>query len=119
MSWTSTRRRLDARGVATVWAVAWIVACSTMGWLGLLGAMIAAAQHHLDGSADLISLSAAARLQRGGDACGTAAELAEDNAVDLESCVVDDADVVVTVSGDLALPFGLDGRMTAVARAGP
>ncbi len=112
-------RPRDECGIATIWAVTWIFVLSSVGWLGVMVTSIAGRQHHLDGAVDLVSLSAAARLQRGGDPCGVAAEIAAANRVDLRSCDVDGSDVIVTVETSMSLPFGLDGGLTATARAGP
>ncbi|MBA3308495.1 MAG: flp pilus-assembly TadE/G-like family protein [Nocardioidaceae bacterium] len=106
-------------GVATVWGVAWIFVCLSIGWLGLVAAMVVAGQHHVDAAAELASLSGAARLQRGGDACELAGVVAADNDVEVTSCAVEGSDVVVAVATSVALPFGLDGRLVAVSRAGP
>ena len=116
---TFERRRRTDDGVATVWAAAWIFVCVMVGWLSMLAAAVVAAQHHLDGAADLSSLSAAARLQRGGDACAAAARIAEANSVTLSRCAREGADVVVTVTDAIRLPFSVDGSLTSTARAGP
>ena len=105
--------------MATVWAVAWIFVCLTFGWVALLATSIVSAQHHLDGAADLASLSGGARLQRGGDPCGVAQAVARANRVELDHCETDGEDVVVDVSSSVQLPFGMSGRITARARAGP
>lgn len=117
---TKRSARLAESGIATVWAVAWMLVCLCVGWVALLAAMITARQHHLDGAADLVSLSAAARLQRGGDACDLASKIAAANAVELSSCEVESRnDVIVSVRTSMALPFGVDGDLTATSRAGP
>lgn len=106
-------------GVATVWGVAWIFVTAMIGWLGVMAAAIMSAQHHLDGAADLSSLSGAARLQRGGDGCGVATAIAQANEAALSSCHREGSDVIVTLTGSIALPFGIDGTLTSTARAGP
>jgi secretion/DNA translocation related TadE-like protein len=106
-------------GMATVWGLAWVAVCLSVGWLTVLATVVAAAQHSVDGAADLAALSAAGRLQRGGDACVTARRIAADNAVALTGCEIRQSDVVVTVQGTVSLPLGLDGKLTAKARAGP
>jgi secretion/DNA translocation related TadE-like protein len=112
------RRRTDA-GIATVWAVAWIFVCLMIGWLGQLVATVVSAQHHLDGAADLSALSGAAQLQRGQDGCAAATGIARANQATTSRCRVDGDDVVVTVGSVVSLPFGLQGRLTSTARAGP
>lgn len=114
-----TGRQEGEGGVATVWAVYWMFVLASVGMLALLAAMITATQHHLAGAADLASLSAAARLQRGGDACRSADDIARRNGVQLTRCEVSGDDVEVTVSDTMALPFGLDGSMSQSSRAGP
>jgi secretion/DNA translocation related TadE-like protein len=112
------RRRTD-EGLATVWAVAWIFVCLMIGWLGQLVAIVVSAQHHLDGAADLSSLSGAAQLERGRDGCAAAEGIARANLATTSRCLVDGQDVVVTVGAVVPLPFGLHGRLTSTARAGP
>lgn len=112
-------RRPYEEGVATVWAIAWIFVCLTIGWVGVVVAAVVAAQHHLDAAADLSVLSAAAELQRGRDACAAAFDIARDNGVGITGCRVDGDDVVVTVARTVSLPFGVHGRLRSTARAGP
>lgn len=106
-------------GFATVWALAWMFACLSLGWLSLLAAGAVAAQHHLDGAADLASLAAAGQLQLGFDGCAAARTVSNENTVEVMTCRVEGADVVITVADSIALPFGLDGRLISTARAGP
>lgn len=118
-TWRSPSRGREEAGVATVWAIAWIAVVMSLAWIGMLAAAVAARQHKVDGAADLVALSAAARLQRGGSACDEAAALAERNDVSLHTCAVDGTDVVVVVTDVVALPLGLDGRLESRSRAGP
>jgi len=97
----------------------WIFVLLSVGWLGVMATAVASRQHHLDGAADLASLSAAARLQRDGDPCALAAEIASANKVVVSSCQLEGSDVIVTVETSMSLPFGLDGELTSAARAGP
>ena len=106
-------------GIATVWAIAWMFVCLTVGWLGMVVALVVACQHHVDAAADLTSISAAARLQNGGDACRTAAAMAQVNDVSLTACRVAGEDVIVTVRDRIDLPFGLRPWVSGQARAGP
>jgi secretion/DNA translocation related TadE-like protein len=105
--------------MATLWGLAWIFVCMTVAWLAVVAAAAVAAQHRVDSAADLSALSAAARLQRGDDACGAAVEIALENDASLSRCRVDGADVVVTVGRRIELPLGLHGQLTSTARAGP
>jgi secretion/DNA translocation related TadE-like protein len=107
------------RGVATVTALGWAVVLLTLGWIAVVGAAVAAAQHHLDGAADLAALAAAQAAQTGQDGCAAAAHVASSNGVIVRACERDDVDVVVTVADHLDLPWSLDRAITATARAGP
>lgn len=78
-----------------------------------------ARQHQLSAAADLASLSAAKRLQQGGDACATARRTVRENDARIQSCQVRGQDVVVSVTDVLHLPFDLQARLVAEARAGP
>lgn len=111
--------RRPETGYATIWTLGWIAACMTLGWISLLAAVVVAAQHNLDGSADLASLAGAAQLQSGGDACAAVRSTAADNGVSVVECSVDGTDVVATVEATVSLPFGIDRALTAAARAGP
>jgi secretion/DNA translocation related TadE-like protein len=106
-------------GFATIWAVGWIGCLLTVGWLSLLLAVGVSRQHHLDGSADLVSLSAATALQHGSAPCTTARRIAIANHVELTDCMVDRDDVTISVEDSLALPLGLHLRITSRSRAGP
>ena len=112
-------RPREQHGYATVWAVGWIAVLSTVAWAGVLLALAVAHQHRLDGSADLVALSAAQSLQRGGDACATAAEVAAASHVRLATCTRDEWDVTVHITERLDLPLGLAVTIGGSARAGP
>jgi secretion/DNA translocation related TadE-like protein len=119
MSTSRGRPPRPDHGVATVWAAWWLLIVGFLGMIAGVAVMVAARQHQVDGAADLVAVSAAARLQRGGEPCSSAEEVAVANDVRLESCRVDAPDVVVTVTRELRLPFGLGGRLRSAARAGP
>ncbi len=106
-------------GYATVWALGWMAVCLTLAEVSLQVAAAVAAQHHLDGSADLAALAAAARYQRGGDACAAAQATAADNTVDLVACSTTGPDVEVRVESRLRLPVGISMTLQSAARAGP
>jgi secretion/DNA translocation related TadE-like protein len=112
-------RLFDERGIATVLGVAWIVVLMTAGWLAMLAAAIAWAQHHLDGAADLAALSAAQSAQSGRDGCAAAVRIAERNGVTVRECRRVGTDIVVTVVDTVDLPLDVDGTITSTARAGP
>src|SRR4029079_3118107 len=104
---------------ATVWAVGWIGVLATVAWAGVLLALAVSPQHRLDGSAALGPLAAAESLQRGGDACATAAEVASASHVRLARCTREQWDVTVHVTERLDLPLGLTVTIDGSARAGP
>lgn len=112
-------RTRDSAGVATVWAVGWMLVLVLIGGLGLVLSFAAARQHQVDAAADLVALSAAASLQRGVDPCSSAARVASANHVVLHGCRVTQGDVVIAVRAQVALPFGLHPWISARARAGP
>jgi secretion/DNA translocation related TadE-like protein len=117
---TPTSARSGERGIATVLALGWIAVILTVGWIAAIGAAVAAAQHRIDGAADLAALSAAQAVQSGHqDGCAVAAHVASSNGVTVRDCRRDGVDVVVTVADELDLPWSLDGAITATARAGP
>ncbi|MGH3471016.1 MAG: Rv3654c family TadE-like protein [Nocardioidaceae bacterium] len=111
--------RSRQQGFATVWAIAWIFVCLTVAWVGVLLAVGAAKQHHLDGSADLAALSGAIAQAHGRDACLRAEVVAAANSVTVASCRVEGDDVALRVEARADLPFGLTVRLRSAARAGP
>lgn len=106
-------------GYATIWAISWLATFLTMAWLVLLLAVATARQHHLDGSADLVALSAAAAATKGVDPCISADALASANRVLLTDCTRSGTDVIVQVADNLQLPLGLTVRLASSSRAGP
>jgi len=91
------------------------------GGLSVLGGY-AVAGHRARAAADLSALSGATAHQRGGDACASAADLAQRNGASLLSCRVTGlSQFVVTVQVSVtirpALP-GLSDRVVATAYAG-
>lgn len=112
-------RRRGESGAATIWAAAWLMALASIGEVGLVLGFAESRQHQVDAAADLTSLSAASRMQRGGDPCEAALRVAAANEVVLTGCRVHDGDVIVAVRADVDLPFGLHPWVTASSRAGP
>ena len=112
-------RPRDSAGVATVWAVGWMLVLVMVGGVGLVLGFAASRQHQVDAAADLAALSAAASLQRGADPCSAAARVATANHVVLHSCRVAQEDVVIAVRARVMLPFGPHRWVSAQARAGP
>ncbi len=121
MSPTSTERPRvrDSGGVATVWAVGWMLVLVLIGGIGLVLGFAASRQHQVDAAADLVAVSAAATLQHGADACAAASRVAAANHVALHGCRVTGEDVVIAVRARVAFPFGLHSWVSAQARAGP
>lgn len=113
------RGAVGEAGVATVMALAWIVVVTTLAWIAMLAAAATARQHRVDGAAELAAVSAATRLQRGGDACATAKLVATRNEVSLQECHIEGRDVVVTVVDELSLPLAIRRQLLGNARAGP
>lgn len=109
----------DERGVSTVLAASLMGLVVLVGAVGLEIGMLIARQHQVDGAADLVALSSAAAVQRGGDGCVVASRVAAANDVHVAGCTLRGADVRITVRGEVHLPFGIDGRLTGRARAGP
>ena len=111
--------RHSESGIATIWSLAWLAVCLVVGWVAIALAAAVAAQHHVDASADLTAVSAAASLQQGHDPCAEARRVATANEVRLSRCQVAGEDVVVTVSDRVHLAFGLHPTIIGRARAGP
>jgi secretion/DNA translocation related TadE-like protein len=107
------------RGVATVYACLGIVVLFALTGLALqLGAATIARQRAETG-ADLSALAGAGKVLQGPDvACAAVVRVAVANKVDVQSCTVTGADVLVMVVARAgAGPFS--GSATARARAGP
>jgi secretion/DNA translocation related TadE-like protein len=80
---------------------------------------LVARQHHADAAADMSALSAAQRLQRGGDACAAAELVAAAHESSLIRCSIEGDDVRVEVAARMGMPLGLSVDLRGVARAGP
>lgn len=70
-------------------------------------------------AADLSALAGAVVQQRGGDACGTAAQVAAANHAELRRCTVVGDDVTVEVGVSAPDWHDLEATLRARARAGP
>ncbi len=117
------RAPLDERGSGTVLvAGAVIVLMAVVGAILLVGGYLVAA-NHARGAADLVVLSAAARVAQRGDGCAAATSVAQRNGVRLVRCAVrgDSLDFVVTVTVRRPVRVGLallpDG-VSATSHAG-
>jgi secretion/DNA translocation related TadE-like protein len=109
--------RPDDSGVATVWAAAAIAALLMVaGAVFSFGSVVLARQRAAD-TADLAALAAAGSADRGGEvACERARSVADEVAVRVLSCRLQQWDALVEVEADV--PGGL-GAAFARARAGP
>jgi secretion/DNA translocation related TadE-like protein len=110
------------RGSGTFLMVGVSAVLMVLALAGVVAAGYLTALHRARSSADLAALSGAAVAQRGGDSCGSAAEVAEANGVRMIACerVGDQLDFVVTVrvACDLRAPSGLPRSVEAIAYAG-
>ncbi|CAM3052178.1 Rv3654c family TadE-like protein [Saccharomonospora xinjiangensis] len=110
----------DESGAATVWT-----ACAIAALLVLLGALwtlgtVLVARQRAAGAADLSALAAAGHASEGeARACAHATVLAERMATHVSDCRLHGWDALVTVQLDVRGPVGLNGTITARARAGP
>ena len=115
--------RPDERGsgtvlVAGVVVVLMVVAAAIL----VIGAYLAAAGH-ARGAADLVAISAAAKVAQHSDGCAAAADMARSNGVSLVRCAVrgDSLDFVVSVTVRQSVRVGLPllpERGSATAHAG-
>ncbi len=104
--------------MATMYAVGLVTLLVVVGLVVTTLSSVYVLRRQAESAADLAALAAAQAHQRGGDACGTAARLAEANGARLVSCAVvgDDVAVEVTTTGSGGLrSIEVPGR----ARAGP
>lgn len=108
----------DEAGAASVLTLALLGVLLLVG-LGSAGIVAVVAGHRTaQAGADLAALAGAGALQDGGDACGTAAEIARRNRTTLEGCRVEEWEVVVEVASEVRLLRG-QAALRARARAGP
>ncbi|GAA1914021.1 hypothetical protein GCM10009737_14180 [Nocardioides lentus] len=106
-------------GAATVLVCALLAVLLLVGAaLGVVAAMVAD-HRRAQAAADLAALAAATVLQRGEDACGTAARVAADNGARLVACTVEQHDVLVTAEVTGPRWLGQTGDLVGRARAGP
>ena len=90
----------DERGSGTILAAGTVVLLMAVaGAILVVGGYLVAADH-ARGAADLVAVSAAAKVVQRGDACRAAGEIAHRNGVSLERCTVrgDSLDFVVSVT---------------------
>jgi secretion/DNA translocation related TadE-like protein len=116
---TGHQRRLahDERGSATVVGVAAVLAVLAVFAVAFqLGAAVIT-RHRAEAAADLAALAGAADAVTG-DACATAARVAQRMAVRLTSCELDGWEVRILVEATPPGPLGQLGTARATARAG-
>lgn len=105
----------DGSATVLVVAMAGVLIFVTVA-LTAVGGLVTA-QRRAQSAADLTALAAAGALEAG--ACAQAMRTASANAATLDGCVVDGADVRVSVSVPGPRLPGRDVRVSAEARAGP
>ena len=116
---TNARRRRDARGSASLFAVACIAVLLLLGAaLGVVAAMVRA-HRAAQSAADLVALAAASAFGRGEDPCAAGRATATANEARLTSCAVAGREVTVRVLVDGPHWLGQTADLTAEARAGP
>lgn len=107
----------DEAGSATIWAVGFICLLVALAvGIGLLGSALAA-QARAQSGADFAALAAAEAYFYGTNSapCNLAAQVAQENKVSLDSCVLNASDVRVSVKVKTVFNWQLQVR----ARAGP
>jgi secretion/DNA translocation related TadE-like protein len=108
------------RGSATLLALGIAVVLLGACLVGVLWAAVSVGHHRVDAAADLVALSAAQAQQSSpGDACATAARIANTHRVELKTCRTEGEAITVAVT--LRLHLGVLGTpvLTGEARAGP
>ena len=92
--------RHDERGSGTVLAAGTVVLLMAVAAAILVVGGYLVAADHARGAADLVAISAAAKVAQRGDGCRAAAEIAHRNGVSLARCTVrgDSLDFVVSVT---------------------
>jgi secretion/DNA translocation related TadE-like protein len=90
----------DEHGSGTVLAAGTVVLLTAVAGAILVVAGYLVAADHARGAADLVAISAAAKVAQRGDGCRAAAEIAHRNGVSLARCTVrgDSLDFVVSVT---------------------
>lgn len=116
---TATRDRAD-RGSASVWSAGALAALLAVVVAVVHLGGVTIARHQAESAADLAALAGATRTVAGERAaCARAGEITDRMRVRLDSCRVQDWDVLLEVSARPAGPLGRFGVTTARARAGP
>lgn len=120
MSW---RERAE-RGSATVAAVGATLGLLIAGLLGVAVMSIHAQKTFTQAVADLAALAGAGAspsslLGDAAAACAVAARVAEENGLNLDTCVADGFDLRVVVRKEVSIPVWPPTTVTARARAGP
>lgn len=110
---------LSERGAVAVLAVAMLgLLLLIAGAIGVAEAMVVA-HRRAQAAADLGALAGAQAIQQARDPCETATSVARDNGATLDSCRVEEDDVVVTARVTGPRWLGSHGDLSAQARAGP
>lgn len=109
------------RGSATVWVLGLIAVLAMSITVAAVQTAAMVAHRRAESAADLVAISAAAKLADLTEApCTAAAQMALANGVRLAGCLVGSATVTVEVAVTLRLPFVLGGPrlITALSKAG-
>ncbi len=106
-------------GVATVAAVGLLGLVLVVTALCLACGHVAVAAHRSAAAADLAAIAGAQALRVGDDACAAVEQTAARNGARVTQCVVDGADVRVTVEVHTPEMVGLVWAPASTARAGP
>ena len=112
-------RRASQRGSATVLALTVIGALSLAGLLLASVAGVLVAQRRVEAAADLAALAGASALQRGGDGCAAASEVARRNGAENVACRAVGTELRVTVGVETTALPGRSVTVSGQARAGP
>jgi secretion/DNA translocation related TadE-like protein len=111
-------RPRDEHGVAIVVAISLVAVLVLVASVTVGTVAIVLAHRRAQVAADLASLAGAAALQRGGDACATAARITTLHQVTMTACETAGSSVLVVTT--VHLLAALDGAdVSARARAGP
>ncbi|NMN96858.1 Rv3654c family TadE-like protein [Antrihabitans stalactiti] len=114
------KRLADDHGVATVFASFVMLALLVVAVSIVQVGSSVAARHRAQSAADLAALAAAGALDDGDEsACSAAETIAHRMSVSVATCMVEDWDVVVTVTATKELAAFGSKEVRAVARAGP
>lgn len=111
--------RSSERGSATVLALTLLGALGLAGLLLSFVAGVLVTQRRVEAAADLAALAGASALQRAGDGCAAAREVARRNGAEVVACRALGAELRVAVHAETAGLLGHSLTVSGQARAGP